>query len=99
MSVPRLADKAPADVDQYIIDWSDLLDTTESITSVLFAVDPVETGGIVVEASAFSTPEASVILSGGVTGTLYTLSCTITTDLLTPTRTLKRDFKLKVKNL
>lgn len=74
--------KAPTERKRYSIDYSDWLDTGETITAVTFTPSPLVTGGLEVDAYTISTPATSVVFfaNAGISGTTYTLDVTITTS-------------------
>jgi hypothetical protein len=59
------------------VDWSTYL-AGQSIVASLWNVEPVEAGGLVVEASAFEAARTSVRVSGGMVGRLYRLTNRVT---------------------
>ena len=67
--------KSPADVADYWIDWSNVLSTNESITSVSVTVP----SGITTTQNSFTNTMVAIRLSGGTAGTTYVIACTITT--------------------
>ncbi|MGE0677763.1 hypothetical protein [Pseudolabrys sp.] len=72
--------KAPADVKRYAIDYSDWLDSGETIDSVSFAVSP--SGALSVPSNEISDDELSVtyFVSGGNDGVTYRVVVTIVTS-------------------
>ena len=74
--------KAPAERKRYSIDYSDWLDTGETISSVAFIPSPLATGGLEVDAYTLSTPATSVVFfaTAGIDGTTYTLEVVVTTS-------------------
>ena len=74
--------KAPAERKRYAIDYSDWLDTDETISLVSFVPSPIAAGGLEVDAYTISTPATSVVFFAnyGIDGTTYTLNVTITTS-------------------
>lgn len=74
--------KQPADRKRYAVDYSDWLDTGETVTAVAFGVSPSATGGLAVDASSIASTGKSVVFfaSAGVSGTTYTVTITITTS-------------------
>ncbi|SEI85545.1 hypothetical protein SAMN05518849_1011122 [Sphingobium sp. AP50] len=59
------------------VDWSAYL-AGQSLVASGWTVAPVETGGLVVEASAFEAQRSSARLSGGVIGHVYRLTNRVT---------------------
>lgn len=78
MKLARFA-KQPAERKRYTIDYSDWLDTGETISSVAFSVSPT---GLQVDAYSIAVSGASVVFFAnyGVNGTAYTVTATITTS-------------------
>lgn len=75
--IPVLATKDPADVRPYSRDWTLFLtDLNDTIATSVWAPDQ---DSIVVNDDTFDTLGATVILSGGTAGTVYTLTNHITT--------------------
>ena len=74
--------KQPSERKRYTIDYSDWLDTSETISTVAFVPSPIATGGLVVDAYSIATPATSVVFFAnfGVSGTTYTVTVTITTS-------------------
>jgi len=74
--------KAQAERKRYSIDYSNWLDTDETIDSVVFAVSPTSVGGLEVDAYTISTPATSVVFfaNAGIDGITYTVDVTITTS-------------------
>lgn len=74
--------KAPGERKRYTIDYSDWLDTSETISTVTFLPSPIQTGGLEVDAYTIATPATSVVFFAnlGIDGTTYTLNVTITTS-------------------
>lgn len=83
--------KDPADVDAFRIDWSQYL-TNDSIASSAWTAG----AGIVVDSDTFIALQTTVWLSGGVAGTTYTVTNTITTNA---GRTLERSFRVVVADV
>jgi len=69
--------KAPTAKLDFSVDWSDWLESGETIASHDWSVP----AGLTEVSASESGGICTVWLSGGVTGTQYTVSCTITTDL------------------
>jgi hypothetical protein len=62
----------------YTVDWATWLTASDSDTlaSVDFTVTPV---GLTVDTSTFTTTDATVWLTGGTVGVIYTVNCRVTT--------------------
>ncbi len=80
----------PADVRDYQIDWGNILDAGETISSSTWAV-PV---GLTAGTQSISGEVSSKRISGGRLNTVHTISNTITTSL---GRVYKRGFQLRIK--
>lgn len=74
--------KEPGERKRYILDYSDWLDTGETITNVSFSVSPAESGGLTIDASSIGPTANTVVFfaSLGLSGTTYTAECVITTS-------------------
>lgn len=70
--------KRPAEVLDYVFDWSDWLQSGETISSRSVTVSPV--GGIAIDSTSLTTSAVTVWLSGGVDGGKYYVICHITTS-------------------
>jgi hypothetical protein len=74
--------KAPVDRKRYLIDYSEWLDTSEAVGSVVFAVDPVSAQHPLVVDGIGIVPAATGVqyyASGGVAGVDYKVFITMTT--------------------
>lgn len=78
MKLARFA-KQPAERKRYTIDYSDWLDTGETISLVAFTVSPT---GLEIDAYSIAVSGTSVAFFAnyGVNGTAYTVTVTITTS-------------------
>ena len=74
--------KEPGERKRYTLDYSEWLDTNETITAVTFGVTPSEVGGVQVDAFSIGTPATSItfFVNDGLDGTTYTVEATITTS-------------------
>ncbi len=74
--------KQPAERKRYSIDYSDWLDTGETISTVSFVTTPASAGALVVDANSITAAGKSVVFfaNDGVSGTTYTVTVTITTS-------------------
>lgn len=81
--------KDPAANKDYYIDWADLLDSDETISTSTWAG-----GGLTVGTNYVLGERAYAFLSGGASGTTYVAGNTITTS---KTRTYKRELRIEVK--
>ena len=82
-------EKDPDAVLDYIVDWSDWLDT-DTITGAPVWTVPT---GLTKASQSNTTTTATAWISGGAQGMTYTLGCRITT---TGGRTDERSFRLKI---
>jgi hypothetical protein len=64
---------------QFGIDWADWLDAGDSITTSTFQVETTGTNLITIVDTSVVSNIASATLSGGTTGTVYTIANTIST--------------------
>jgi hypothetical protein len=87
--VPVIDKAIPGDLD-YTEDWSAWLATGETITAAAWTVPT----GISAHSPSFTITSATTWLSGGTTGTVYVVSCTITTSA---SRIDTRSFKISVR--
>jgi hypothetical protein len=74
--------KQPDERKRYVIDYSDWLDSGETITSVVFAVTPVTANQLQVDAFTIASPATSVVffVNDGTDDATYTLEVTTTTS-------------------
>lgn len=74
--------KAPNERKRYTIDYSDWLDTGETVSTVTFSVTPSTTNILQVDAYSIASPATSVVffVNDGADGTTYTLEISITTS-------------------
>lgn len=72
--------KDPAAVVDYTVDWGAGYLAGETVTASDFSIDPVEAGGLAVEAASSDGQTASATLSGGITGHLYRVTNQISTS-------------------
>lgn len=74
--------KQPAERKRYAIDYSDWLDTGETISTVSFVPSPIGSGGLEIDAYSIASPATSVVFFAnyGVSGTTYTVTVTVTTS-------------------
>lgn len=73
--------KDPDDRKRYTLDYTDWLDLTESVSSCVFAVTPVEAGGLEVDASSIVANKTVVFyVALGNADTDYTVEATMTSD-------------------
>lgn len=74
--------KIAGEVLDYPFNWAASLAAAESISTVATTIDPVETGGVVVDSggAAHVSNIVSPVLSGGISGHRYVVECTITTN-------------------
>lgn len=92
----QLPHKDQNEVEKYTIDWSNRLDSGESISSSSWTVDPngVSDGSLTVDASGSTSTTATLTLSAGNDGKEYELLNRIVTD---GGRTLDQTFKINVR--
>jgi len=83
--------KDPDAVLDYVFDWSDWLDSDETISSYIIT----EETGITVDSDSESDGLVTVWLSGGSAGEKYNVACKITTSL---GRTDERTMIIHVRN-
>jgi hypothetical protein len=81
MSLGRFS-KTPAERKRYAIDYTDWLETGETVASYVFTVSPTTTTPLVVDAASITTANKVVVffVSGGATGNQYTVDAKITTS-------------------
>lgn len=82
--------KDPDSVLDYAFDWSEWLESGESISSHSITV----AGGITKDSSSNSSTIVSVWLSGGTTGTSYNIACEIVTS---GGRTVERSITIRCR--
>ena len=80
----------------YAVDWSDWLPSGTNLDSIEFTVNSIsgDTAPIIVGSSTIIDNRATVILSGGTAGNIYTITNTIVTD---NSDTDVRRFRIKVE--
>jgi hypothetical protein len=81
--------KDPGSVKDYGFDWSEILETGETIASAVW-----NGGGLTSSGAYISGENTYTLLAGGTLGTTYIVSCTITTSL---GRTYCREFLISVE--
>lgn len=74
--------KQPSERKRYVVNYTDWLDTGETLTDVTFSVSPTTTSPLLVDASALSTDNRSVSLfvSGGLHAQNYEVTMVATTS-------------------
>lgn len=74
--------KTPAERKRYAIDYSDWLDTGETVASYVFAVSPTTASPLVVDATSISNSNKVLVffVSGGLANTQYTVDVKATTS-------------------
>lgn len=80
--------KDPSAALDYAVDWSDWLDT-DTIASVAWTVPT----GLTNDSSSETSTVATIWLSGGTVGNVYTVTCRVTTAA---SRVDERSFRIKV---
>ena len=65
---------------QYGIDWTDWLSVSETVTTSTFAVETTGTGLVTLTNPIILDNVTAVTITGGTTGTIYTIANTITTS-------------------
>lgn len=73
--------KEPGERKRYVLDYSEWLETSETITNVAFAVTP--SGALEVDSYSIGSPATDVafFVSGGVDGVTYSVEAVITTSV------------------
>lgn len=74
--------KSPAERKRYTIDYSEWLDTGETISSVVFAVTPTDASTLTVDSYQIATPATSLAfyVGLGLDGGAYTVNVKITSS-------------------
>lgn len=74
--------KTPAERKRYAIDYSEWLDTGETVSSYTFTVTPTTTSPLVVDATALDATNKVLVffVSGGLNGKQYTVDVRTTTS-------------------
>lgn len=83
--------KDPSAVLDYVFDWTEWLETLETISSHVITVDT----GLTNDSDSESAGEVTVWLSGGTANTDYIVACKIVTSL---TRTDERSINIRCRN-
>jgi hypothetical protein len=71
--------KAPNERKRYSIDYDDWLDTGETISSVVFTVDPADE--LAIASSSISSRSLAMFIEGGDANQTYSVTVQITTSL------------------
>lgn len=81
MSLGRFS-KTPVERKRYAIDYSDWLDTGETVSSYVFSISPTTTSPLVVDATSLSSGSKTLVffVSGGLTANQYTVDVRTTTS-------------------
>jgi hypothetical protein len=66
--------KDPAAAIDYAVDWSAGYLVGQEVAQSIWAVDPVETGGLIVEAATQTAGKTEATLSGGIAGHVYRIT-------------------------
>jgi len=85
--------KDPEEVLDYDIDWSQRLDTGDTITGSTWEIAD-DDATLTIDSNSFSNTATKVWLSEGTLGSVYKLTNTITTD---DGRTMEQTVKLKIR--
>jgi hypothetical protein len=88
-TVPHVERKDPSDILDYLWDWSDWLETGETLTTVTWDVPT----GLTQDDDDIGTTTATAWLSGGTAGETYTVGCLVTTSM---GRTCERSCRILV---
>jgi hypothetical protein len=74
--------KKPGERKRYTVDYSEWLDEGETVTGATFAITPVTSPILEVDASSIGTPATTVVffVNGGVAGSDYELKIHVTTS-------------------
>lgn len=74
--------KTPVERKRYTLDYTDWLDTGETVSSIVFSVTPVEVGGLEVDAYAIDGSGLTVgfYVNAGLAGSTYTVDVQMTTS-------------------
>lgn len=74
--------KSPVERKRYTIDYSDWLDTGETVSSIVFSVSPSTTNTLQIDAYSIASPATSVVFFAnyGDAGKTYTVDVTMTTS-------------------
>lgn len=83
--------KDPADVIDYVVDWTQLLQSDGISTITIVGTN------ITIDSSSFSGKVVTIFVSGGVNGNTGIIKMTIVTTNSTP-RTYERSFRVRVEN-
>lgn len=83
--------KDPNDTDDFSLDWTNVLDTGETVSSVVVSV---VSGGVTVNSSVASSPLTTARVSGGTAGTDAVILFRVTTSA---TRQLDESLKIHIE--
>jgi hypothetical protein len=85
--------KDPDAILDFLFDWSDWLNTGESIASHTITISGT---GLTLDSSSENSGIVTAWLSGGTSGIVYSVTCNIVTDNATP-RTDERTMKIRIQ--
>lgn len=90
--------KAPGARLDYGIDWSDWLESGETILTAAWTITPTGTTGDLASVSDYISngKQAVIWFEGGIDGKSYTATCTITTNKVNPTTSTPRTDKRSI---
>lgn len=83
--------KDPSDVIDYIVDWTQLLQSDTISTAAVVGTN------ITIDSSSISGNTVTIFVSGGTNGNTGTVKMTIVTNNATP-RTFERSFRIRVED-
>lgn len=87
--------KAPGDILDYDVNYSDWITDSDTILTVVTSVEPAGAGGLMVDSVSVTSPDVKVWLSGGVAGSTYEVKITAATAA---GRVKEECFKIRVKD-
>jgi hypothetical protein len=88
---PYVERKDPSDILDYEVDWSEWLESTETLSSATWTVPT----GLTSTDTDIGDTTATVWLSGGTAGTTYEVACKVVT---TAGRTAERSFRVRCED-
>lgn len=92
-SIPLAPSKDPDSIIDYGFDWTDFLSVGETISTSTWILD----SGLTESSNSFTDSQTAIFISGGIVGTVYTITNRITTNSAPP-RTEDRSMYIRVKS-
>ena len=90
-------DKDPSAVLDYTLDWSEYTQAGDSVSTATWTTSVIsgDAAPLTIGVASVNNDKATVLISGGTAGNIYTVTCAITT---TENLVDRRNFRIVVKN-